>query len=161
MRFETIRNPVKRRQWEEFIETAHWKLREQKLDLKFRTVKPDGSYAKASTVLPAVYFAFAQDFARKWVELEIKPRTINGERKPQLELYSFLKENLRGRKLSLSHRLTWGDEDSTSSPKENSCDDLKIKVYLNDLDENQWIEAMVRLVYHFLPFLTRFESRFH
>ena len=158
MRFETIRNPIKRRQWEEFIETAHWKLREQNLDLKFRTVKSDGSYAKASTVLPAVYFAFAQDFAKKWVELELKPRVINGERKTQEELYAFLKENLRDRILSVPHHLTWNDEDKKSTPKGMVGDDLKIKVFLNDIDENQWIEAMIRLAKHFLPFLNRFQS---
>lgn len=160
MRFKTIRNPMKRRQWEEFIETAHWKLREQQLDLKFRTIKPDGSYAKASTVLPAVYFSFAQDFAKKWVELELKPRIVKGERKPQKELYSFLRENLRDRLLSLPHRLTWDDEEKTSSPKGMISDDIKIKVYLNDIDETQWIEAMIRLANHFLPFLNRFQSQF-
>lgn len=160
MRFHAIRNPLKRRQWEEFIETAHSKLREQDLDLKFRTVKSDGSYAKASTVLPAVHFMFAQDFAKKWVELELKPRIIDGERKPQKELYAFLRENLKDRILSVPHRLTWNDEDKTSSSKETVADDLKIKVYLNDIDESQWIEAMIRLAKQFLPFLNRFDAQF-
>ena len=159
MRFQAIRNPLKRRQWEEFIETAHWKLREQDLDLKFRTVKSDGSYAQASTVMPAVYFTFAQDFAKKWVELELKPRIIDGERKPQEELYAFLRENLRDRILSVPHRLTWNDEDKTSASKEMVGDDLKIKVYLNDIDESQWIEAMIRLAKQFLPFLNRFQAQ--
>lgn len=158
MRFQSISNPVKRRQWEEFIETAHWKLREQDLDLKFRTVKSDGSYAKASTVMPAVYFTFAQDLAKKWVELELKPRIINGERKPQRELYAFLRENLRGRMLSVPHRLTWNDEEIKPSAKETADDGLKIKVYLNDIDESQWIEAMIRLAKQFLPFLDRFQE---
>ena len=159
MRFQAIRNPLKRQQWEEFIETAHWKLREQDLDLKFRTVKSDGSYAKASTVMPAVYFTFAQDFAKKWVELELKPRIIDGERKPQEELYAFLRENLRDRILSVPHRLTWDDEDKTSASKGMVGDDLKIKVYLNDIDESQWIEAMIRLAKQFLPFLNRFQAQ--
>lgn len=158
MRFTTIRNPLKRRQWEQFIETAHWKLRQQQLDLTFRTIKPDGSSAKASTVLPAVYFAFAQDFAKKWVEVELKPRIVKGERKPQKELYSFLRENLRDGILSLPQRLTWQDEEETSSPEETS-EDMKIRLYLNDSDENQWIEAMIRLANHFLPCLNRFESQ--
>ena len=157
MKFQAIRNPAKRRQWEEFIETAHWKLREQDLDLKFRTVKSDGSYAKASTVMPAVYFTFAQDLAKKWVELELKPRIINGERKPQRELYAFLRENLKDR---IPHRLTWNDEDKTSSSKGMVGDDIKIKVYLNDTDESQWIEAMIRLAKQFLPFLNRFQAQF-
>ncbi len=158
MTFTTIRNPLKRKQWEDFLETAHWKMREQQIDLRFRTVKFDGSSAKASTVLPAVYFAFTQDCARKWVELELKTRTVNGERKPQRELYTFLKTNLLGRKPALYHRLTWDNDDTAASAQSASVDNLRIKVYLNDLDESQWIDAMVRLATHLLPFLNRFQS---
>ena len=161
MKFQTISNPVKRRQWEEFIETAHWRLREQDLDLRFRTVKADGSYAKASTVLPAVHFMFGRDFAKKWVELELKPRIVNGERKPQKELYAFLRENLGGKIISLPHRLTWSDEDKRPASEEMVDEDLRIKVYLNDIDETQWIEAMIRLAKQFLPFLNRFQAQFH
>jgi len=49
MRLTHIRNPLKRRQWEEFIESAHGKLRAENIDLRFRTVKGDGSAARAST----------------------------------------------------------------------------------------------------------------
>ena len=106
MRLTHIRNPLKRRQWEEFIETAHGKLRAENIDLRFRTVKNDGSAARASTVLPAVYFAFGQDWGRKWVELELRPRTVGGARRPQKELYAFLKSNLCGRIPVFQHRLS-------------------------------------------------------
>jgi hypothetical protein len=156
MRLTNIRNPLKRQQWEEFIEIAHGKLRQENIDLRFRTVKYDGSAAKASTVLPAVYFAFAQDCTRKWVELELKPRTVNGERKPQRELYAFLKANLRGRIPVLQHRLAWDEEEPTISLERVTGDDMRIKVYLDESDEHQWIEAMVLLASRALPFLNRF-----
>ncbi|KGO33740.1 hypothetical protein JT06_12340 [Desulfobulbus sp. Tol-SR] len=160
MRLTHIRNPLKRRQWEEFIESAHGKLRAENIDLRFRTVKGDGSAARASTVLPAVYFAFAQDWGRKWVELELRPRTVDGERRPQKELYSFLQANLRGR-LSLPHRLTWIDEGGPASVEQAPGDEMRIKVYLDDFDEHRWIEAMVRLARRTLPFLDRFDSLSH
>jgi len=160
MRFATIRNPLMRKQWEEFIETAHGKLRAENIDLRFRTVKNDGSAARASTVLPAVYFTFAQDLGRKWVELELRPRTVAGERRPQKELYSFLKANLRGR-LSLPHRLTWIDEDCPASAALAPGDEMRIKVFLDNSDEHKWIEAMVRLARRTLPFLDRFGSASH
>lgn len=158
MRFNTVQNPLKRKQWEEFIENAHWKMREQKIDLRFTTVKCDGSSARASTVLPSVYFAFAQDYRRKWVELAIKPRTINGERKPQRELYSFLKTNLLGRMPELCNQLLWDEGLSAVSVKKTTTEDLRIKVSLDESDEGKWIEAMVRLAAHCLPFLNRFQS---
>jgi len=157
MRLTHIRNPLKRRQWEEFIETAHGKLRAENIDLRFRTVKNDGSAARASTVLPAVYFTFGRDLGRKWVELELRPRTVGGERQPQKELYSFLKANLRGR-LSLPHRLTWIDERCPASAEHTPGDEMRIKVYLDDSDEHQWIEAMVRLARRTLPVLNRFQT---
>lgn len=156
-----IRNPLKRRQWEEFIETAHGKLREENIDLRFKTVKCDGSAAKASTVLPAVYFSFVQDCVRKWVELEIKPRTVFGERKPQRELYSFLKANLRGRIPALHHRLTWTNEECSIMAEHVIGDEMRIKVYLDGSDEHQWIEAMVHLANRTLPFLIRFQEPSH
>jgi len=161
MRFATIRNPLKRKQWEEFIETAHGKLREKRIDLRFNTVKVDGSVARATTVLPAVYFAFAQDCSRKWVELELRPRTVNGQRKPQRELYAFLKANLPDRLPALQHRLAWDDEQGNAAKERTSGEDMRIKVYLDESDEHQWIEAMVRLASRTLPFLDRFASSAH
>ena len=161
MRFSIVRNPLKRKQWEEFIETAHGKLREESIDLRFNTVKIDGSAARATTVLPAVYFAFAQDCARKWVELELRPRTVNGQRQPQRELYAYLRMNLPGRLPALPHRLTWDDEQGSASADPASSEDMRIKVYLDESDEHQWIEAMVRLASRALPFLDRFASSAH
>jgi hypothetical protein len=161
MRFATIRNPLKRKQWEEFIETAHGKLREERIDLRFNTVKVDGSVARATTVLPAVYFAFAQDCARKWVELELRPRTVNGRRQPQRELYAYLRANLLGRLPALSHRLAWGDDQGGAAAEGSPGEDMRIKVYLDETDEHQWIEAMVRLASRTLPFLDRFASAEH
>lgn len=161
MRLTHVRNPLKRRQWEEFIETAHGKLRAENIDLRFRTVKNDGSAARASTVLPAVYFTFAQDWGRKWVELELRPRTVDGERRPQRELYSFLKANLRGRLSTLPHRLTWIGGECPVAAEHAPGDEMRIKVYLDESDEHQWIEAMVRLARRTLPFLDRFGSASH
>lgn len=161
MRFATIRNPLKRKQWEDFIETAHGKLREEQIDLRFRTVKFDGSAARAATVLPAVYFAFAQDCVRKWVELELKPRTVDGQRKPQRELYSYLKANLLGRLPALQHRLAWDDEKGDAAMERTCSEDMRIKVYLDDSDEHQWIEAMVSLASRTLPFLDSFAASSH
>jgi hypothetical protein len=161
MRFSIVRNPLKRKQWEEFIETAHGKLREESIDLRFNTVKVDGSAARATTVLPAVYFAFAQDCARKWVELELRPRTVNGRRQPQRELYAYLRANLLGRMPALHHRLAWDDEKGNAAAERTSGEDMRIKVYLDESDEHQWIEAMVRLASRTLPFLDRFASSAH
>lgn len=161
MRFSIVKNPLKRRQWEEFIETAHGKLREERIDLRFNTVKFDGSAARATTVLPAVYFAFAQDCARKWVELELKPRTVDGHRQPQRELYAYLKANLFGRLPASPNRLAWDDEKGGVAIEPASGEDMRIKVYLDETDERQWIEAMVRLASRTLPFLDRFASSAH
>lgn len=161
MRFATIRNPLKRKQWEEFIETAHGKLREERIDLRFNTVKVDGSAARATTVLPAVYFAFAQDCARKWVELELRPRTVNGRRLPQRELYAYLRANLLGRLPALPHMLAWADGQDQAVQAHDSGQDMRIKVYLDESDEHQWIEAMVRLASRTLPFLDRFAASAH
>ena len=160
MRFATLRNPLKRKQWEEFIEAAHGKLREERIDLRFNTVKVDGSAARATTVLPAVYFAFAQDCARKWVELELRPRTVNGQRQPQRELYAYLRANLLGRLPALPHRLAWDDEQDVAAT-DPASEDMRIKVNLDESDEHQWIEAMVRLASRALPFLDRFAASAH
>jgi len=160
MRLTHIHNPLKRRQWEEFIETAHGKLRAENIDLRFNTVKFDGSAARASTVLPAVYFTFGRDWGRKWVELELRPRTVDGERRPQKELYSFLKANLRGRIPVFQHRLAW-DGETAASMACGAGDGMRIKVYLDQSDEHQLIDAMVVLARRILPFLNQFQIAWH
>jgi len=160
MRLTHIRNPLKRRQWEEFIETAHGKLRAENIDLRFNTVKCDGSAARASTVLPAVYFTFGRDWGRKWVELELRPRTVGGARRPQKDLYAFLKSNLCGRISVYQHRLAW-DEEAEVSMKSGIGDGMRIKVYLDQSDEHQWIDAMVVLARRILPFLNQFQTAWH
>jgi hypothetical protein len=152
---ETIKDVRIRKNWENFISLAHSKLRERKIDIEFSSFKNDGSYAKAKTEYPAVYFAFAQDTNRTWVELELKARTLKGKRYSQNELYTFLKTNFKNIEGKNSYPITWNEEDLKTSPRNQNGLDIRIKIYLINNDQNSWINAMIYLTNSFNPILKK------
>jgi hypothetical protein len=90
------------------------------------------------------------------VELELKPRSINGTKYSQNELYSFLKENYRNSNKQHKCKITWNEEDIESSPRNTEGGDIRIKIYLKDSNNQNWVEAMKELAEVFLPILNSY-----
>jgi hypothetical protein len=154
---ETIEDLELRNNWDIFINAAHQKLRENQIALSFSTFKNDGSYSKAKSGLPAVYFVFAQDSSRTWVELELKPRTSKGKRHPQTELYTFLKNSHKQESRRVILPITWIVEDIKSSPRDPDGLDIRIKMYLSNSNSEQRIDAMIQLFKEFYPLLNKYK----
>ena len=85
MGIDTIKDPSLRKNWKKFIDIAHTKLNDKQIDLLFALFKNDGSYSKAKTKFPGIYFVFAHDSNRTWVELELKAKSIKGEIEQQMK----------------------------------------------------------------------------
>ncbi|MDY0361160.1 MAG: hypothetical protein RBR08_06895 [Desulforegulaceae bacterium] len=153
MGLETINDPILRKNWEKFINLADDRFKKENINLNFNTFKNDGSYSKAKAMLPGVYFAFAQDSRRTWVELELKARTSKGKRYSQDELYTFLKENFRNNGYKTNNKITWNEEDLANSPRNPNGLDKRIKIYLHKPTNEEWIQAMIDLSNIFMQYL--------
>jgi len=157
MGFETIRDKMLQENWKNFTNIAHKKLQDNGIsDIIFSTFKYDGSYGKARTGLPAVYWAFAQDSYRTWVELELKSRISKNERYAQRSLYLCIKEkyNKSSNKIDI---ITWDENDRNSDMRNPAGMDIRIKIYLRDnmgsnLNE-EWSATMIKFVKVFKPIL--------
>jgi len=157
MGFETIRDPALRQNWIALIKMAHKKLADNNIPLSFETFKNNGSYGKAKAGLPAVSFAFCENSDRTWVELELKARKANGTRYAQETLYSFLQQHVDARTISAPLKITWNEEDLRTSPRDPDGLDMRIKIYLSDLDNEKWVDAMLQLARTFIPVLNDYK----
>jgi hypothetical protein len=158
MGLETIKDISLRKNWKSFINNAHDEFKKKGIDLEFNVFKYDGSYAKAKDPLPAVYFAFAQDSERTWVELELKSRISKGERYSQDDLYVYLKTKSKVSNSKLFEGITWNEEDVEKSPRFSTGKDIRIKIYLKTDNRELWIDAMCQLAENFLPLLNEYRN---
>lgn len=154
-----IKDPITRKEWEQFIAKAHQRLKENQINYDFSISNDKGTYVKAKTGAPASYYAFAQDNERTWVELELKSRTSNKKSYAQTEFYSFLKKNYK-KETDTNFEITWDPEDRNSSPRHSVSKVFRIKIYIKpkiylsnaaDPAHNRWIDAMLQLIKSFSP----------
>lgn len=155
MGLETIKDLKLRKNWELFIEKTHIEFDKNNIPLRFTTFKDDGSYAKSQSGTPAVYFAFAEDANRTWVELELKPRMSKGEKFKQTELYNFIKETFKNSGNNNKLNITWDEDDEFRKPGGLP---IRIKEYLASSDKNEWISKMTSFVLVFLPILNGYKK---
>ncbi len=154
MGLDMIVDLQKRNEWEELIEITHEKLKKHHFYLTFSQFKNDGSYAKAKTNLKAVYFAFAQDTTRHWVELELRKR----KNSKQDKLYDFIRINFNRKLHKTSYPITWDKEDVSGTTRRTTSNVIRIKIYINEKNKEEWSEAMIELVNSFLPILNKGQS---
>ncbi|MEA1933469.1 MAG: hypothetical protein U9N60_03445 [Thermodesulfobacteriota bacterium] len=153
MGLNAIESYPNRKFWEKFINKTHVELRKANLgEIVFDEFKNNGSYAKAKTGNTATKWVFAEDLSRRWVELELKPRTSKGVRQPQNKLYTCIKKIAKTNNLD-SFNITWDEEDRDSGNRGSGGGDIRIKIYLNDLDDSKWISKMVQFIKSFKPIL--------
>lgn len=153
MGLEKIENENNREFWSKFINAAHSELKKAGFSaIYFDEFKNDGSYAKAKTGRTATKWVFAEDLSRRWVELELKPRTSKGDRHSQRELYTAIKKAAHMKGLD-SLNITWDEEDRNAGYRRIDGKDIRIKIYLNNLDDNQWISTMVQFIKNFQPII--------
>lgn len=155
MGFETITDNKKKQEWKVLIEDVHGKLEQQHYSLIFTSFKNDGTYAKAKTKFPGIYFVFGQDSINRWVEIEFKPRTINGEKFQQVEKYNSVKNMFFSNSFGSSNLITWDDEDRANPMRRDSGKDLRIKMYVGKCNEVRWSDYMVEFINVFIPILNR------
>ena len=104
-----------------------------------------------------MYFAFAQDSNRTWVELELKARTAKGKRYSQDKLYSYLRKNYKCSETLVEYPVTWNEDDLRTSPRKYEGLDMRIKIYLKNSDRKEWIDGMIKLGEYFLPLIGNYK----
>ena len=153
MGLERIKNENNREFWRNFISAAHSELKKAGFsEICFDEFKNDGSYAKAKTGRTATKWVFAEDLSRRWVELELKSRLSNGNRHSQRELYNSIKKTAHMRGLH-SLNITWDEEDRNAGYRRIDGKDIRIKIYLKNMDDSQWISTMVLFIKNFQPII--------
>lgn len=158
MGLETITDPIERKQWDEIIKNVHHQLSRMGMDrVQFTVFKNDGSYAKAKSGVPSVYWAFAKDRNRAWVELELKSRTKSGERYRQAGLYEYIQMNYKKLK-DEKIKIIWDEDDRIHNLRQENSLDIRIKIYLEDYIFNNknndiWVNKMIFLIKKFDPII--------
>lgn len=158
MGLEKIKDPLMRENWRHFINGTHIELKNANIEnIEFSEFKNDGSYAKAKTEITATKWVFAQDSSSSWVELELKPRTLNGIKSPQTIFYQFIKSSYRKINNPIN-KITWNEEDLISGHRKQDCQDIRIKIYLSrfegsNLKNKQWIKTMIEFIKAFNPII--------
>ncbi len=142
--------------WYKILTRTYEKLHENDFpEIIFSQIKYDDSYCKAGAGIPAVYWAFAKDSERTWIELELKARTKNREPYPQKNLYSCIKEGYTDSE-NIIQGIVW-DEDDRHHPRMENSHVFRIKVYLHDIyflgQTEEWANAMVKFIQVFSPIL--------
>ena len=143
--------------WEEIIHQTHKELQKVGLDgINFSQFKYDDSYVKAHAGLPCVYWAFAKDSERTWIELELKARTRRDERYSQNDLYECIEKKYSKAKYKIDG-ITWDSEDRELYRRKSGSKPIRIKIYLHDRIGLSLIQkcskAMVEFIKVFMPIL--------
>ena len=166
MSLEKIKDDFKRNKWKELLYKTHKELNSIGFGhIEFKSGKDDGSYTKAQTGVKGSYWAFAKDKTRTWVELELKPKKIEGQPEKQTELYRFIKSEYK-KEPNEKLKITWDEEDlnNPSSKRRTIGKDIRIKVYLEENtpyleDEKRqsiWVSTMVDFVKSFDPIIKKY-----
>lgn len=163
MGFETITDSIEKKQWNEIIKNMHDQLNRIGMNkVQFTVFKNDGSYAKAKSGLPSVYWAFAKDQNRAWVELELKSRTKDKERFPQIGLYEYIKTNYK-KLTDKTTQIIWDEDDRRQNPRKANSLDIRIKIYLENYifskNKNEvWLNTMIDLIKKFDPIIQSYKE---
>ncbi|MGV1099913.1 hypothetical protein ACUUL3_10965 [Thiovibrio sp. JS02] len=153
MGLNSVKNLNNRLFWKIFIGKSDCELRNAGIcEITFDEFKNDGSYAKAKTGREGTKWVYAKDSSRRWVELELKAKRLNGAMQSQNELYKIIKKNIQTQKRN-SLKITWDEEDRLSVNRKSDGGDLRIKVYLADFDDKKWISTMVLFIQEMQPML--------
>jgi hypothetical protein len=117
--------------WTPIVEKTHEALLETGItNIKFDSFKNDDTYVKAKTGTPGVFLAFARRSDDVWIELEIKPRTRQGNKIPQKELYDSLKNHRNFIEKNCGFKITWDEEDRVAGYRRADGGDFRIKSYI-------------------------------
>jgi len=143
--------------WEENINQTHKKLKKIGYNkIIFDKFKDDDSYVKAHAGLPGVYWVFAKDSERIWIELELRSRVSGGERYSQNTLYNCIQKRYSNSKNKIDN-ITWDEEDRQLYRRKSGSKPIRIKIYLHDRIGVSLIQecskAMVEFIKVFKPIL--------
>jgi hypothetical protein len=166
MSLEKVENILTKNKWEKLLNKIHKELNSmgfEQIEFKSKKIGLSASYAKARTGVTYSSWAFAKDKTRTWVELELKPKKIEGQPEKQTDLYRFIKSEYK-KEPNQNLKITWNKEDLNTSKRKASGNDIRIKVYLEEnIDylkdekrQSEWISTMLSFVKSFDPIIKKY-----
>ena len=119
--------------WSSIAKKTCKELSDKGVELQFTQSNEKDTYVKAKAGPSRMNWGFAisNSSDRLWVELEILPRTRQGQSAPQKEVYQQIKNKSKEIETKFGHNITWDEEDRFGVAMKVDRSVFRIKSYID------------------------------